>query len=239
MKHIHYERLVIMAVELAPFTCDLCGQCCRMSDISLLPHEAIVLRNIAEKIGVELVFKPGYMVYDSISGFNIAFSYVMLLNNGKCPFLENNKCRIHYVFKPYICRSFPYVPRHVKYSIDDVNRYITASTEYSVSLACHIIRRDREQLEKLIHRYHSMQSIVIRYMKEEYENAVEAENTRSTLLFALSKLWRENLVDIRSQVPGAPVVNLFEFLRRFYPDLPNILRLDKIAVKVKKWLEKT
>lgn len=225
-------------IEKTPvFTCDLCGQCCKMSDISLLPHEVIILENLAEKIGIKITFRPGYMVYDVISGVNIAFSYVMFLIDGKCPFLEDNKCRIHYIYKPYICRSFPYVPRHVKYSIDDVNKYIATSTDYSVSLACHIVKKDREIIEKHIHAYRNPNGILIRYMKNEYETAVEAENVRSLLLLALSKLWRDGLVEVRSFVPGAPIVNLYEFLRRFYPDLPTVLKIDKVASKMRAWFK--
>ncbi|MEM4535446.1 MAG: YkgJ family cysteine cluster protein, partial [Desulfurococcaceae archaeon] len=103
----------------------MCGDCCKMSPISVLPHEEVILKKLGELLDVDVRFTPGYTVYEAIRGVNLAFSYVMQLNTGgQCPFLRNNKCTIHYIYKPYICRSFPYIPRHVKYSIDEVNKYI-------------------------------------------------------------------------------------------------------------------
>ncbi|MCC6010898.1 MAG: YkgJ family cysteine cluster protein [Desulfurococcaceae archaeon] len=214
------------------FKCNMCGECCKLSPISLLPHEGIVLRELSEIIGVEVKFTPGYTVYDAISGVNIAFSYILHLNeNSKCPFLLDNKCSIHYIYKPYICRSFPYIPRHVRYSIDDVNRYITAEADYGLSLACYIVRRDKEVLEK----YSGKHSVLVHYLRDEYLASVEAENIRLLLLYLLSVLWREGLVNIKPSVPGARVISLYEFLRSYFPELPSRLNLDKVLVKVRKW----
>lgn len=221
------------AEKIPVFMCDMCGLCCKMSPVSVLPHEVVVLENLAEKLGTAVYFAHGYTVYEAVNGVNLAFSYVMQLVNGQCPFLRGNKCSIHYIYKPYICRSFPYIPRHVKYSIDDVNKYILASTDYGLSLACHVVRRDREVLEK----YARIPSLLVHYLKEECSVAVEAENARTILLVALSKLWRDGLVDIRASKPSAPVVNLYEFLRRFYPDLPGILGVDKVASRMRSWLK--
>ncbi len=203
-----------------------------MSPISILPHEEIVLRELSKIRGVSITTSPGYAVYDVISGVNIAFSYVLHLNEkSTCPFLVNNKCSIHYIYKPYICRSFPYIPRHVKYSIDDINRYIIASTDYGLSLACHIIRRDKNVLEK----YNSRPGILIHYLRNEYLASVEAENVRLLLLYLLSLLWREGFVEIKPSVQGAQVVNLYEFLRRYFPELPTKLNLNRVLIKVRKW----
>lgn len=215
------------------FSCDLCGLCCKMSPISVLPHEEVVLRRLGREINVTVSFTHGYTVYEAVSGVNLALSYVMQLVDGQCPFLENNKCRLHYIYKPYICRSFPYIPRHVRYSIDDINKYIAASTDYGLSLACHIVKRDREILE----RHRNNPGLIVHYLKYEYLASIEAEKIRSLLLTSLSKLWREGLVEIKSNKPSAPVVNLYEFLRQFYPDLPNILGMDKIVYRVKKCLK--
>jgi Fe-S-cluster containining protein len=203
-----------------------------MSPISILPHEEIVLRELSKIMGVNITTSPGYTVYDVISGVNIAFSYVLHLNEkSTCPFLVDNKCSIHYIYKPYICRSFPYIPRHVKYSIDDVNKYIIASTDYGLSLACHIIRRDKDILEK----YGGKPSVLIHYLRDEYLASVEAENVRLLLLYLLSLLWREGVVEIKPSVQGVQVVNLYEFLRRYFPELPTKLNIDKVLIKVKKW----
>ncbi|MEM0000028.1 MAG: YkgJ family cysteine cluster protein [Desulfurococcaceae archaeon] len=211
----------------------MCGSCCRMSPISVLPHEVIVLEELAENLGVEVRFVHGYVVYEAVNDVNLAFSYVMQLISDKCPFLRENKCSIHYIYKPYICRSFPYIPRHVKYSIDDVNRYIMASADYGLSLACHVVKKDREVLEK--HAYSP--NILTHYLKGERAAAIEAENARAILLLALSKLWRDGLVDIKTSKPGALAINLYEFLRRFYPDLPSVLGMDKVAVRMRKWFK--
>lgn len=219
------------AEKLPVFACSMCGLCCRMSPISVLPHEVIILEKLAEKLSVEVRFMHGYTVYDAINGVNLAFSYVMQLIDNQCPFLEGNRCLIHMVYKPYICKSFPYIPRHIKYSIDDINKYIVASADYGLSLACQIVRKDRELLEKYSH----ISGLLVHYLRDERVAAMKAENARSLLLFALSKLWKEGLVDIRASVPGAPTVNLYEFLRRFYPDLPSVLGVDKIALRIRSW----
>jgi len=209
----------------------MCGECCRLSPISILPHEEVILRELSRILGVNIELSPGYTVYDSVSCVNIAFSFVLHLNKkSTCPFLVNNKCSIHYIYKPYICRSFPYIPRHVKYSIDDVNKYITATADYGLSLACRIVKRDREILEK-----YSRHSILSHYLRDEYLASVEAENIRLLLLYLLSVLWREGIIDIRPSVPSARVVGLYEFLRRYFPELPSRLNIDNILVKVRKW----
>lgn len=224
--------------ELPVFKCEMCGLCCRMSPISLLPHEAVVLEWLADKMELRFECVHGYVVYDALSGMNLAFSYIMQLNNGHCPFLEGNKCRIHNIYKPYICRSFPYTPKHVKYHMDDVNKYIMASTEYGLSLACSVVKKHKEVLEKYWFRDNeSPDKILQHYFKDGYLAAVEGDNTRSLLLTLLSKLWRDGLADIRQANITAPVVNLYEYLRRFYPDLPNILRIDKIVHKVRACLK--
>ena len=213
------------------FKCSMCGECCRLSPISILPHEEVILRELSRILGVNIELSPGYTVYDSVSCVNIAFSFVLHLNEkSTCPFLVNNKCSIHYIYKPYICRSFPYIPRHVKYSIDDVNKYITATADYGLSLACRIVKRDREILEK-----YSRHSILSHYLRDEYLASVEAENIRLLLLYLLSVLWREGIIDIRPSVPSARVVGLYEFLRRYFPELPSRLNIDNILVKVRKW----
>lgn len=217
--------------ELPVFKCDVCGVCCKLSPISLLPHEEVILRELGRVMGVDVKITPGYMVYDAISGVNIAFSFILQLNeNSACPFLVGNKCSIHYIYKPYICRSFPYIPRRVKYSIDDVNKYITATADYGLSLACHIIRRDRETLEN-----YGRYGVLLHYSRDEYLASIEAENIRLLSLYLLSVLWREGLVDIKPSVHGARAENLYEFLRKYFPELPSRLNMDRVLVKVAKW----
>ncbi|MEM2024908.1 MAG: YkgJ family cysteine cluster protein, partial [Desulfurococcaceae archaeon] len=172
-----------------------------MSPISILPHEEVVLKRLAEEMDISITFTHGYTIYEAVSGINLALSYVMQLLNNRCPFLEENKCRLHYVYKPSVCRGFPYTPRQVRYSIDDANKYIVASTDYGLSLACHIVKRDREVLEK----YRDNPGIIVHYIKQEYLTSIETENIRGLLLTSLSKLWRDGLVEIKSGRPNAPV----------------------------------
>jgi len=231
MQRLDFGVYMQLAEKIPIFTCNMCGSCCKMSPISVLPHEVIVLKELADSLGIDVSLTHGYVVYEAISGVNLAFSYVMHPVNGQCPFLDGNKCLIHFVYKPYICKSFPYIPRHVKYSIDNINKYIMASADYGLSLACQVVRRDREVLSKFSH----MPGIIVHYLKAEHLTAMEAENARSLLLLALSKLWRRGLVEIKASSPGVPVVNLYEFLRRFYPDLPSVLGVDKVASRIRSW----
>jgi len=58
-----------------------------MSPISILPHEEVILRKLAEYMEINVVFTNGYTVYEAVNGVNIAFSYIMHLDeSGKCPF---------------------------------------------------------------------------------------------------------------------------------------------------------
>ncbi|WP_048078640.1 YkgJ family cysteine cluster protein [Desulfurococcus mucosus] len=215
--------------EVPVFKCPACGLCCTFSPVSILPHEDIVLRTIADALGLPYSSQPGYVIFEEVNRVNLAFSYVMELHNGRCIFLSGSKCMIHDVYKPLICRSYPYVPRHVRYNIDERNKYILATADYGVSVACPVVKKDREVLEK----YSGNPALVIRYLKKEYNAAVEMENIRNTLLSLLSKLWREGIVEVSTSRRDAPVVNLYEFLRRYYPDLPGILNIDKVVDKIK------
>ncbi|MET1160808.1 MAG: YkgJ family cysteine cluster protein [Thermoprotei archaeon] len=211
------------------FKCTLCGECCTKSPISILPHEEIILRSLAEKLGVEYRSSHGYRVFDRISHAYIALSYVMELVNGRCPFLrEDLKCSIHDIYKPLICRSFPYVPKHVKYNIVWDLRIIYATTEYGLSLECPVIKRDKEYLENLL-RSNKLEL----YIKQELDSAREMERIRSLFLTLLSELWRRGDVELTDD-PGvkAPVTNLYTLLRKYYPSLPYILGVNKLLESV-------
>ncbi|MGC9121997.1 MAG: YkgJ family cysteine cluster protein [Thermogladius sp.] len=211
------------------FVCTLCGDCCRASPVSLLPHEDVILRELAEALGLPYKSYNGYYMYDRVSGYNLAFSYVMDLVDGKCPFLAGNLCRIQNIYKPLICRSFPYIPRQVKYNIDSYNRVVYATVEYGLSLMCPVIKKDRSVLEK----YSELNpGILSEYMPYEYDAANEMERIRSLFLALLSTLWRLGIVDLEPGRPGAPVYNLYLFLARHYPDLPHILKVDQVTKRL-------
>ncbi|WP_440059729.1 YkgJ family cysteine cluster protein [Thermogladius sp. 4427co] len=210
------------------FKCTLCGECCKASPVSLLPHEDVILRELAERMGLVYKSYPGYSMYDRVSGYNLAFSYVMDLIDGKCTFLSGNLCMIHNIYKPLICRSFPYIPRQVRYNIDSYNRVVYATAEYGLSLVCPVIKDDKRMLEKMLE---TNPGFLAEYMPSEYDAAGEMERIRSLMLTLLSTLWRLGIVDLESHRPGAPVYNLYLFLVKHYPDLPHILRIDQVMKK--------
>lgn len=221
------------------FKCSMCGSCCRMSPISILPHEEVILRKLAEYMEINVVFTNGYTVYEAVNGVNIAFSYIMHLDeSGKCPFQKGVLCSIHGVYKPYICRSFPYIPRHVKYHIDDENKYMMATTDYGLSTACPVVKKDRPLLEEAEALHGGpVEKILIHYYKDGYWTAIEMDNARALMLDLLSRLWQTGVIDIKPANKPGITVNLYEFLRRYYPDLPQRLGVDLVYRKVKTWLQ--
>jgi len=218
------------------FMCAMCGSCCTKSPISILPHEEVVLRTLAEKLGLPYKSTPGYRVFDKARQAYIALSYAMELFNGKCPFLtEDSKCMIQYIYKPLICRSFPYVPRHVRYNIVWSAKLIYPTVEYAVSLECPVIKKNSSYIEtlyKLGYRY------LWSYFKREFTAAEEMESVRQTLLLMLSELWRRGVVEIgENPQTRAPVINLYELLREYYPDLPYMLSINTVLKNIERVVE--
>ena len=214
------------------FRCTLCGLCCRASPISILPHEDYILKALAQRLGVKYRSRPGYRVYDKRTGRDIALSYVMELVKGKCPFLrEDNLCMIQNIYKPLICRSFPYVPKQVKYIISNELKFVYAKVEYGVSGACPVIKEDKEVIMKLMSitpYWHRM------YFPQEYIAAMEMEEKRSLLLRLLSKLWASGIVDIDSSHGGIHnTINLYELLRTYFPNLPYIMGLGETINRIR------
>ena len=201
------------------------------SPISILPHEDIVLRRIAEKLGLPYKSTPGYRVFDRLRRSYIALSYVMELVNGKCIFLSREgKCIIHDIYKPLICRSFPYVPKQVRYNIIWGVKTIYATAEYGLSIECPVIREDSNYITSLLEKgsFH-----LSKYMEFEVKAANEMEKTRYLLLSMLSELWRKGEVDlVEDPRVKAPVLNLYDLLRKYYPNLPYLLNVDKALSKI-------
>lgn len=212
------------------FKCIMCGSCCRKSPVSILPHEEVLLRRLANLFDLKYVSTPGYKFYDSLSKTYIAVSYVMELVDNKCVFLKENKCSIHDIYKPLICRSFPYVPRNVKYNIVWDSKIIFPTVEYGISTECLFVKEQSMFLHKLVE---SDDLLLHRFFYREMSIAREMEEKRLLLLNTLSDAWRRGYVEL-SDNPGIVynVVNLYEFLRKYYPDLPFILGLDKISIEV-------
>ncbi len=204
-----------------------------MSPITILPFEKPILELLAERLGVEIEITPGYTLYDRAGGANIALSYVLHLDrDGRCPFLsKRNLCMIHGVYKPYTCRSYPYVPREVRYIIAEKARLIYARVEYGLSSHCPVIARDMELIGE---RLAENPGFIAEYMPREYEAAVEAEEKRRLLLAGLSGLWRRGVVDLVEKRPGAPVLNLYDLLRKYYPGLPLELGVNKVLARLER-----
>lgn len=184
-----------------------------------------MLRTLAVVYGVKYKSTPGYRVYDRIHRSYIALSYTMELIDGKCPFLsQDNRCTLHYVYKPLICRSFPHVPRQVRYNIVWGLRVIYASVEYGVSIECPVVKRDKQYIEALL-----AKGSLDEYLGSEKIASLEMEKARNTLLSLLSELWRKGVVEL-SENPGirAPVINLYDLLRKYYPNLPYILGISRV-----------
>ncbi len=149
----------------------------------------------------------------------IVLSYVMSLNDGVCPFLsDDNKCLIHNMYKPLTCRSFPYVPRIIRYVIDRERRYLDVELEISTSRVCPILRAlDQEVLEEV----ERDPAVAARVFPAEYKACVESIRIRRMYLSALSMLWRADyvMIDEDRQIISWPHVNAFLYLRQFIPDL--------------------
>ncbi len=213
------------------FQCTLCGLCCRSSPISILPHEDYVLRALADRLGVKYKSRPGYRVFDRRTGRDIALSYVMELVDGRCPFLRQDElCMIQDIYKPLICRSFPYVPKQVRYIISSELKLVYAKVEYGISSACPVIRRDKETIRGLM----SVTPLWPRiYFPREYTAALEMEEKRRLMLQLLSKLWSSGIIDIDSDRGGTHnVINLYELLRTYFPNLPYIMGLAESIDKI-------
>jgi len=218
------------------FKCIMCGLCCTKSPVSILPHEDVILRSLAESFNLPYRSSPGYRVFDNVRKSYIALSYAMELYNGRCVFLDDrNRCMIQYIYKPLICRSFPYVPRHVRYNIVWSAKLIYTTVEYAVSLECPVIKRDSEYIRELFSiGYKHLWS----YFKREFTAAEEMEQTRQALLMMLSELWREGVVELAEDPKtNAPIINLYDLLRERYPDLPYILGVSSILKSVERAVE--
>ncbi len=200
-----------------------------------MPFEEYLLRVAAEKLGVKCVITHGYTVFDRRTRSYIALSYVLELNNGKCPFLDsNNKCLLHNLYKPLVCRAFPYIPREVRYLYNNDMRIIIAYAEYGLSRKCPVIEANIDYISRLMNvnpMYLSM------YMPSEVRAAMEMERKRGIIMRLLSNLWKKGLVDLEPGERGSlnkdNVINVYDILRIYYPDLPYILGVHEAIADLK------
>ncbi len=195
-----------------------------------MSFEEPVLKAVASRLNIDLRIRPGYTIYDRLSGRRYALSYIMDLVNGKCPFLHNNRCIIHSIYKPYICRSYPYVPKEVRYLIHEGLRIIVAKVEYGLSAKCPVIQQHKYYIDKMLT---TNPFFIAKYMPNEYRAAVEAEQARNFILNLLSSLWRRGVIDLVSTNTPREIVNVYYLLQQYYPNLPYILGLNKVFSRIK------
>lgn len=196
-----------------------CALCCRVSPVTVLPHEVYVLESLARELGVSARFAPAYTLLDTISGVRIALSYLMLLDEeGKCPFLRGTKCLVHDLYKPLTCRSFPYLPKVIKYELDPIAREVRMEINFVMSTLCPVVKADLRpsDLVKM-----GNIKIAMQYAPREVEVAKETVEKRLIYARLLSDLWQKGYVELQDggNSPFHPVVNGFAFLRRFRPEL--------------------
>lgn len=196
-----------------------CALCCKASPVTVLPHEVYILQKLANELGVAVLFTPAYKVADLRSGLRIALSYLMHLDEeGKCPFLSGTQCMVHDLYKPLTCRSFPYLPKVVKYELDPVGKELRIDVKFVMSTLCPVVRKDLAvaDVAKM-----SNVKIAVKYAPREVDVAVKTLEKRYVYAKILSELWRRGAVELdeEEKYPFYPVVNGFAFIRRFYPEL--------------------
>jgi hypothetical protein len=178
-----------------------------------------ILQRLAERLGAPVVFTPAYKVADVKSGLRVAISYLMHLDEeGKCPFLEGTSCMVHSLYKPLTCRSFPYLPKVIRYELDPASREIRIDVKFVMSTLCPVVRRDLAPAD--VAKMSSIH-IAVKYAPRETEVALKTLEKRYLYAKVLSELWKKGAVELddEGKYPFYPVVNGFAFIRRFYPEL--------------------
>ncbi len=198
-----------------------CGYCCRISPITVFPHEVHILRRLAEKFDVVVRFRPGYRVADLVHRVRIVLTYVMELDpiTDRCPFLEEDyRCLIHNVYKPVTCRAFPRVPKVIQYIVDKYTRRLYFMYEIGISKVCPVVKRlyDDYTIRMLIQSPELAKSV----MPEEYKACREFLVIRGKYLELLTLLWRNGQVELSEDLGYPwPMVDAYSFIRQFYPEI--------------------
>lgn len=208
-----------------------CGLCCRLSPVTVLPHEVYLIEDEAKELGVSVKFKVGYTIVDLNNKITLALSYLMLLNErNECPFLRNNKCLVHDMYKPLTCRAYPYLPRIIRYSIDRLNKSITFDVKYAASTICPVVKEGLSN--GVLIRLSTDLNLASQVFSNEFPAAMEIIEARKIYADYLSYLWKLGVVDLVEDdgTYNYPVVNSFWFIRRYYPDLTidRIIKMSKV-----------
>jgi len=209
-------------VVLKPFKCVRgCGYCCKISPITIFPHEVHILRRLANMLNKRLIIRPGYKIAELRSRVRVVISYIVELDpdTGTCPFLsEDDRCLIHDKYKPVTCRAFPRVPKVLQYIVDNVNRSIYFMYEIGISKACPEVRKTytEEELELLS----TNSELAKKLMPNEYEACEEFLHIRKIYLDLLTILWKRGLAIFSDEITAPwPLVNAYDFIRQFYPEI--------------------
>ncbi len=208
--------------HLPRFSCvPRCGYCCKISPITIFPHEVHILKKLAEKFDIRIRIRPGYRLADVVNRVKIVTSYILELDpeEGKCPFLDDDDmCIIHSIYKPITCRSFPRVPRVLQYIIDRERKAIYFTYEIGISKACPQIRKlyNDFELKLLIEN----DEIAKKVMPNEYQACEEFLYIRKLYLDFLTVLWRQGAIEIldTGDYPW-PLVNAYDFIRQYFPEV--------------------
>ncbi len=208
-----------------------CALCCKLSPITVLPHEVYLLQREAEELGVEVMFSPSYIVVDELNKIRIVLSYLLMLNGrGECPFLRGTKCLVHDSYKPLTCRSFPYLPRIIRYSMDVATKTIDFDVSFVASYACPVVKRDDPSYGNGDMRI---------YFKNEVPSAQEAIALRKFYAATLTQMWRSGAIELTDEdgrtVPY-PLVNGYFFIRQRMPMI-TLNVINDIALKARRGTE--
>ncbi|MCU7788001.1 YkgJ family cysteine cluster protein [Pyrobaculum sp. 3827-6] len=196
-----------------------CALCCRASPVTVLPHEVYLLQKYARDLGVEVVFTPAYKVADLRANLRVALSYLMHLDeDGACPFLDGTRCMLHDLYKPLTCRSFPYLPKVIRYELDPAAREVRMDVKFVMSTLCPVVRRDLTAADVA---HMANVKVAVKYAPREVGVAVKTLEKRYLYAKILSELWKrgEAELDEEGKYPFFPIINGFTYIRRFYPEL--------------------
>jgi len=172
----------------------------------------VILETLGKELGVSVTIEPGFTLVDSKKRIRIALSYVLKPKEGVCPFLDNNRCSIHNLYKPLICRSFPLVPIHVKYFIDTKTLRIVHISRYGLSSICPSVKDMAKEYGNETY------STIPHIFPDEYEAYYIMESLRMSYMHALSRLWQNavlGLLSYEEKYGDLPLVNAYILLKPF------------------------
>ncbi len=207
---------------LKPFKCVRgCGYCCKISPITIFPHEVHILRRLASALDRRVTIRPGYKIAELRSRVRVTISYIVELDpeTGRCPFLsEDDRCLIHDKYKPITCRAFPRIPKVLQYIVDRDTRSIFFTYEIGISKACPQIRKTYTDDE--IELLSTNPEVARKLMSQEYEACEEFLRIRKMYLDLLTILWKRGVAVFSDEISAPwPLVSAYDFIRQYFPEI--------------------